>query len=50
MSVTTHTIDLVTQGHADAQDITERVTQLVRASGLKNGMVTVFCPSSTSAG
>ena len=49
MSVTTHTIDLVTQGHSDAQDITERVTQLVRASGLKNGIVTVFCPSSTSA-
>ena len=48
MRVTTHTIDLVTQGHADAQDITERVTQLVRASGRKNGIVTVFCPSSTS--
>ncbi len=29
MNVTTHTIDLVTQGHADTQDITEQVTQLV---------------------
>ena len=48
MSVTTHTIDLVTQGHADAHDITVRVTQLVHASGQKNGIVTVFCPSSTS--
>ncbi len=49
MNVTTHTIDLVTQGHADTQDITEQVTQLVRACGLRNGIVTVFCPSSTSA-
>ena len=49
MSVTTHTIDLVTQGHAEVHDITDRVAQLVRASGLVTGVVTVFCPSSTSA-
>ena len=49
MSVTTHTIDLVTQGHADVHDITDRIAQLVRASGLATGVVTVFCPSSTSA-
>jgi len=49
MGVNTHTIELVTQGHADAHDISERVAHLVRGSGLKNGIVTVFCPSSTSA-
>ena len=49
MSVNTHTIELVTQGHADAHDISERVAHLVRGSGIKNGIVTVFCPSSTSA-
>ena len=49
MNVTTQTIDLVTQGHADTQDITDQVAQLVHASGLQSGTVTVFCPSSTSA-
>ena len=49
MSVTTDTINLRTQGHADAHDITNRVAQLVRDTGLQNGTVTVFCPSSTSA-
>ena len=49
MSITTQTIDLVTQGHTDAQDITDRVSQLVHTSGLRNGIVNVFCPSSTSA-
>ncbi|MDP6224952.1 MAG: secondary thiamine-phosphate synthase enzyme YjbQ [Anaerolineales bacterium] len=49
MSVTTDTINLRTQGHADAHDITKRVAQLVRDTGLQNGTVTVFCPSSTSA-
>ena len=36
------------QGNADIQDITEAVERLLR-TGLKNGAVTVFCPSSTSA-
>jgi secondary thiamine-phosphate synthase enzyme len=49
MSVTTDTINLHTQGHTDAHDITNRVAQLVRDTGLQNGTVTVFCPSSTSA-
>jgi secondary thiamine-phosphate synthase enzyme len=49
MSVTTDTINLHTQGHADAHDITNRVAQLVRDTGLQNGTVTVVCPSSTSA-
>jgi secondary thiamine-phosphate synthase enzyme len=49
MSVTTDTINLHTKGHADAHDITNRVAQLVRDTGLQNGTVTVFCPSSTSA-
>jgi secondary thiamine-phosphate synthase enzyme len=49
MSVTTHTIELRTQGHADVHDITERVAKLVHDSGLVTGVVAVFCPSSTSA-
>lgn len=49
MSVKTMTIALQTRGDADMHDITERVTDAVSQSGLKSGIVTVFCPSSTSA-
>lgn len=49
MSVFTDSIRLHTRGHADIHDLTEPVQQLVRRSGLRVGIVTLFCPSSTSA-
>jgi secondary thiamine-phosphate synthase enzyme len=49
MTVTPIAIQLTTQGDADIQDITEAVTDAVSKSGLNNGIVTIFCPSSTSA-
>lgn len=49
MTVKTLTIQLSTRGNADMVDITEQVTSCVRGSGLQNGIVTIFCPSSTSA-
>jgi len=49
MAVKTGSIELRTQGHADMLDITDRVAGVVAGSGLKDGIVTVFTPSSTSA-
>lgn len=49
MTVITRTIELDTSGHADTHDITDQVAEAVRNSGLDNGIVTIFCPSSTSA-
>lgn len=49
MSVKTSSIDLETRGHADMIDITDQVRSAVKNSGLSNGIVTVFTPSSTSA-
>jgi secondary thiamine-phosphate synthase enzyme len=48
MVVTTE-ITLQTRGHADMHDVTEAVAQAVRQAGLREGLVTVFSPSSTSA-
>lgn len=48
MVVTRH-IELSTTGHADMHDITGEVARHVRESGLKDGIVTVFAPSATSA-
>ena len=42
-------ISLKTKGHADMHDVTNAVADEVRRSGLSDGIVTVFCPSSTSA-
>lgn len=47
--VITDTIELRTRGHADMLDITGEVTARVRESGVASGIVTVFCPGSTSA-
>lgn len=47
--VETQTIVLSTRGNADIQDITGRLAKAVAESGMANGTVTVFCPSSTSA-
>ncbi len=49
MSVITTSLNLSTRGQADIHDITRPVSQAVLKSGLQNGIVTVFCPSSTSA-
>ena len=47
--IRTVSISLNTRGDADIHDITERISNAVSKSGLKNGTATVFCPSSTSA-
>ncbi|MEW5938759.1 MAG: secondary thiamine-phosphate synthase enzyme YjbQ [Chloroflexota bacterium] len=49
MPVESQTISLTTRGNADVQDITPQVSAAISESGLKNGIVTIFCPSSTSA-
>lgn len=49
MMVHTGAIQLQTQGNGDMLDITGRVADVVRQSGLRSGIVTIFCPSSTSA-
>ena len=49
MTVKTSSISLSTQGNADIHDITDQVARSIQQSELKDGMVTIFCPSSTSA-
>lgn len=48
MAVVTIAHTLATRGHADMIDITEEVGQAVFQSGLVSGIITIFCPSSTS--
>lgn len=48
MMVKTGSITLRTQGEADIHDLTEEVSNAVLKSGIKAGLATVFCPSSTS--
>jgi len=45
--VITQELHLQTTGRCDIQDITPRVTDAVRDSGLQAGVVTIFCPGST---
>ena len=47
--VVTRRIELDTQGNADMHDITDAVARHLHESALKDGVVTVFCPSATSA-
>ena len=49
MSVKTLSLTLSTRGNADIQDITAPLTACLGESGLQNGILTIFCPSSTSA-
>jgi secondary thiamine-phosphate synthase enzyme len=49
MAVKTGSIELSTRGDKDIHDITQAITDVISQSGLKSGVVTVFCPSSTSA-
>jgi len=46
--IKTSWVELKSQGNAHLQNITRSVAQAVRDSGLKSGIVTVFCPSATS--
>jgi len=47
--VKTGSIQMSTRGNADVKEITAQIVQVIRESGLRNGTVTIFCPSSTSA-
>ena len=47
--IVTDSIKLKTRGHADMLDITGEVDAKVRDSGVTSGIVTIFCPGSTSA-
>jgi secondary thiamine-phosphate synthase enzyme len=49
MTVKTASLHLSTRGNADILDVTEQIRRTVAESGVKNGAVTVFTPSSTSA-
>lgn len=49
MSVKTLSIQLSTNGNADMKDITDAVGDTIAQSGIRNGIVTIFCPSATSA-
>jgi len=46
--VETRTLSLKTRGHADMIDITQRVAAELRQSGIQDGIVVIFSPSSTS--
>jgi len=48
MSVKTMSIQTGTSGNADMIDITPQVAESVAESGVDSGIVTIFCPSSTS--
>ena len=49
MTARSMSISLSTKGNADILDITNQVSHLVAECGIKDGIVTVFSPSSTSA-
>lgn len=49
MNVQSTSIQLQTAGHADVHDITTAVARAITQSGLYSGIVTIFCPSATSA-
>jgi secondary thiamine-phosphate synthase enzyme len=49
MAVETQTIAFETRGDADMLDITGDVAQAVAKTGLREGTVTIFSPSATSA-
>ena len=48
MTVKTITINLESRGNADILDVTDKVSKAVGESGLSDGVVTIFTPSSTS--
>ncbi len=48
MGVVSGSIEVKTKGNCDVIDITAEVSKVVRDSGLKDGIVTVFVPGSTA--
>jgi secondary thiamine-phosphate synthase enzyme len=49
MNISTISLQLNTRGNADIVDITAAVSEMLSKAEQKNGILTVFCPSSTSA-
>lgn len=49
MTAVTSTLRITARGNADIQDITAQIAECVKETGLQNGVVCIFCPSSTSA-
>jgi secondary thiamine-phosphate synthase enzyme len=49
MTVATRDIHLQTRGNADVIDISDHARSVVRETGLQEGIITIFCQSSTSA-
>jgi len=47
--IESRTIQVSTQGNGDVNDITGAVSQLLSQSSVRDGVVTLFCPSATSA-
>src|SRR5512144_3020032 len=47
--VKTPALSLTTRGNSDVHDITQEVAAAIQRSALKGGIITVFCPSATSA-
>ncbi len=45
--VISETISIATRGFSDCIDLTERARSFLRQSGIKNGLLTIFCPGST---
>jgi secondary thiamine-phosphate synthase enzyme len=48
MQVKLNHIFLSTQGNTEIIDITQKIIECITSSTLVNGLVTIFCPSSTS--
>ncbi len=48
LKVVTRFFDLSTQGHTDILDVTDRVQEVVRQSGLEEGQATIFVAGSTA--
>jgi secondary thiamine-phosphate synthase enzyme len=49
MQVISKSIKIMTKGEGDIIDLSDKLNSVIRASGLKNGNVTVFVPASTAA-
>lgn len=49
MTVRSMFIQCNTRGNADIIDISGQVSACIQESGIKDGIITIFCPSSTSA-
>jgi secondary thiamine-phosphate synthase enzyme len=49
MAVISGQIQLTTRGEGDVADLTDAVVRVVLESNLSSGIITIFCPSATSA-